>query len=58
MIRVTVVLSLIFVFFFGDSLISWHSKKQTLIDHSITEYEYHALVDTTLEILWLHWLSW
>lgn len=41
--------------FLGYSLISWHSKKQTLTTHSSIEVEYRTLTDTTSEISWLHW---
>uniref|UniRef100_A0A2N9GQ29 Mitochondrial protein n=1 Tax=Fagus sylvatica TaxID=28930 RepID=A0A2N9GQ29_FAGSY len=40
-----------FCFFLGDSLISWRSKKQHIVSRSSTEAEYHALADTTSELL-------
>ncbi|GFS37423.1 hypothetical protein Acr_00g0051930 [Actinidia rufa] len=40
-----------FCFFLGDSLISWHSKKQNLVARSSTEAEYRALAYTTQELL-------
>lgn len=39
----------------GDSLISWQNKKQSVVSRSSTESEYHALADTTAELLWLCW---
>ncbi|XP_028083358.1 uncharacterized protein LOC114284616 [Camellia sinensis] len=36
-----------FCFFLGNSLISWHRKKQTLVSRLSTKFEYRALVDST-----------
>ena len=40
-----------FCFFLGDSLISWHSKKQHIVSRFSTKAEYCALADTTSELL-------
>uniref|UniRef100_A0A2N9IAK3 CCHC-type domain-containing protein n=1 Tax=Fagus sylvatica TaxID=28930 RepID=A0A2N9IAK3_FAGSY len=41
---------------FGETLISWRSKKQHIVSCSSTEAEYRALADTTSELLALRWL--
>ena len=45
-----------YCFLLGDSLISWRSKKQTVVTRSSTEVEYRALTATTTELIWLRWL--
>ncbi|KAL4021213.1 hypothetical protein IC575_020005 [Cucumis melo] len=45
-----------YCFYLGDSLISWCSKKQSVVSRSSTESEYCALADATTDLLWLRWL--
>ncbi|KAM7489808.1 hypothetical protein LguiB_027292 [Lonicera macranthoides] len=42
-----------YCFFLGDSLLTWRSKKQSVVSRSSTEAEYRALADTSQELIWL-----
>jgi hypothetical protein len=39
--------------FFGDNLVSWSTKRQTVVSHSSAEAEYHAVANGVAEATWL-----
>jgi histone deacetylase 1/2 len=44
------------LYFFSTTPVSWKSGKQCTIARSSTEIEYKALIDSSVEVLWLHYL--
>jgi len=45
-----------FCIFLSDSLISWKSKKQSIISQSSIKAKYCAMTSITKKIVWLRWL--
>lgn len=45
-----------FCFFLGTSLVSWKSKKQSIVSRSSSEVEYRALAKSACEAQWLLYL--
>jgi hypothetical protein len=39
--------------FIGDNLVTWRSKKQSVVARSNAEAKYHAMAHTTCELTWL-----
>jgi hypothetical protein len=42
--------------FFGGNLVSWSSHKQPIVSCSSTDVEYKAIVDASVEIIWVQLL--
>jgi len=45
-----------YCFFIGDSLVSWRSKKQSIVSKSSSESKYRALATATCKLQWLTFL--
>ena len=45
-----------YYFFLGHSLISWKSKKQTIVSRSSAKAEYHTLTAATCQLQWITYL--
>ena len=42
--------------FVGENLVSWKSKKHSIVFRSCAEFEYRAMTHSVCEIMWLHQL--
>ena len=42
--------------FVGGDLVTWKSKKQSVVSRSNVEFEYRALTQSVCELMWLHQL--
>ncbi|XP_023530038.1 uncharacterized protein LOC111792709 [Cucurbita pepo subsp. pepo] len=42
-----------YAIFFGGNLISWSSKKQSMVSRSSTKAEYKVVADATAELIWI-----
>jgi hypothetical protein len=45
-----------YVFLRGGGVVSWQSKKQTMVAFSSTKFEYISTISTTKEAMWLRQL--
>jgi hypothetical protein len=46
----------VYAVFLENNLVSWSAQKHPIVSHSNTEVEYKAVMNTTVEVMWIQTL--